>query len=239
MTKLLIDTIRDELRPGDGVLVELTYNEWDWGYVTMVTETGFMVEFWPKDGQKFQQLCPRDTVYPDDWNFPDYKGEAPKNKVSAVPSTAVAIYQNASNTSSFHPTELPDDDMYVFVYGTLKKGGRLNKALAECQFIQKDITADKKFNMFSCADRFPAVSTWKGKYHIAGEIYKITPEVLKRLDALEGVPHLYRRDTVWTKGFDKLCYIYMSSLKLENVYENEYGSKIFLDEENHAQFWVN
>lgn len=216
------------LKPGDGVMVETSYNNWDWGKIVAVHVTGYLVEIWDKAGNH-QRLCPKDTVYPDDYSWED--------TVAAIepPSTAVTIY----NYTAPAYKELPDDEMYLFTYGTLKKGGRLHKALDGCEFIGKDLTRFKKYKMFSCGDRFPAITEWKGNCAIQGEIYKINPQLLKRLDDIEGVPHLYRRDKCFAETFEKECYIYIGSFKLENTYGNEFGTHIFYDDTTKSHVWEN
>jgi gamma-glutamylaminecyclotransferase len=221
-----LDILRDELRPGDGVMVEVSYNNWEWGCISAVSNTGFLVEIWAGEGAKWTRFCERTSVYPDDYTWDDeIDAQAQAQSTAVVPTT--------------YSTYSAPDPEHLFVYGTLKRGGRLNSHLKDCEFIQEDVTKLKKYKMFSVGDRFPAVTDWKGTCAIKGEIYRVTPEVMKRLDEVEGVPHLYRRDKCYTAGFDKQCYIYISSCKIELTYGDEFGEHIYLDEALGAHVWEN
>ena len=79
----------------------------------------------------------------------------------------------------------------VFVYGTLKKGGRLNGHLDNSKFIEeKTLTGFKMYNV----GWFPGIIvTNNNEDVIHGEVYEVSPDTLNRLDMVEGVPHLYKR----------------------------------------------
>jgi gamma-glutamylcyclotransferase (GGCT)/AIG2-like uncharacterized protein YtfP len=91
---------------------------------------------------------------------------------------------------------------YVFVYGTLKRGGQLHDYLnnEEAQFITEytvpkskkyelKIPDPKKYVMIG----FPAIVTSKEGAEFKGEVYKVSDYIMSVLDMVEGVPHLYNR----------------------------------------------
>lgn len=92
--------------------------------------------------------------------------------------------------------------MYLFVYGTLKRGQRNHPLLKGAEFLDTGITAGRIYSVGS----FPALTLPKShREYVQGEIYRITPEMLPRLDRLEGVPHMYTREEqqVWGDGDDR------------------------------------
>lgn len=84
--------------------------------------------------------------------------------------------------------------MLVFVYGTLKKGYRLNRALASSEFLGTGTTFDK-FKMYNLGS-FPMVTREDEIAQVLGEIYRVSEQVLSNLDAIEGHPGFYRRTEI-------------------------------------------
>lgn len=79
----------------------------------------------------------------------------------------------------------------VFVYGTLKKGHYNHRLLEKARYIGPDVITGSMHDLGS----FPAVILAPvGPVH--GEVYEVTPEMLRRLDMLEGTPHMYQRTRV-------------------------------------------
>jgi gamma-glutamylaminecyclotransferase len=81
---------------------------------------------------------------------------------------------------------------YVFVYGTLKRGFRLNPVMEAggARFLGEAITAGK-FAMWG--RHFPYVASCRGGSQVVGELYDVSDELLARLDQIEGAPHHYQR----------------------------------------------
>jgi|TARA_A100000172_G_scaffold62027_2_gene41456 gamma-glutamylaminecyclotransferase len=81
-------------------------------------------------------------------------------------------------------------DYYVFVYGTLKKGGGLHGALAGEQSL-----GDAKLDGFGLYDLgwFPGIVEQADCKPVQGEVYRVSAEKLAELDSIEGCPSLYRR----------------------------------------------
>lgn len=131
----------------------------------------------------------------------------------------------------------PETDL-VFVYGSLKQGFQLNHLLRNAQFIGEGVTKKGKFEMFTPNDHWPAVV--QGKYRIKGEVYKVTPEIIERLDQAEGVPHLYERKLVKLKSLAPLCYFYIAGDRLANISNRlDYKSpRIVTDRRYNTQEWV-
>ncbi len=91
--------------------------------------------------------------------------------------------------------------MKIFVYGTLKRGFRNDHYLKTAQFIDSVVTADAVFRMVEYpsgqkpGSTYPALETG-GQSRISGELYTITPAILKELDILEEINIRYIRKTI-------------------------------------------
>jgi gamma-glutamylaminecyclotransferase len=84
--------------------------------------------------------------------------------------------------------------VFVFVYGTLKRGFHNHYLLADTEFIGKGVTLTK-FHVRCCG--FPVVFTAPAIAFVQGEVYNVTNKhTLAALDRLEGVPHMYTRERV-------------------------------------------
>ena len=76
------------------------------------------------------------------------------------------------------------DRSNLFVYGTLKKGGRLHSVLGDSsEFLGVFKTAEDKFDMhdYGC----PVMVLEDDSFKIKGELYKVTPECMARVTAVE------------------------------------------------------
>ena len=72
----------------------------------------------------------------------------------------------------------------LFVYGTLKKGGKLHSVLGNSsEFLGVFRTAEDKFDMhdYGC----PAMILKDNSFKIKGELYKVTPECMARVTTVE------------------------------------------------------
>ena len=100
---------------------------------------------------------------------------------------------------------------YVFVYGTLKEGHGNHSFLRNSIFIGEGATKNK-YIMFKLG--IPYVSEKYEHSHIQGEVYKVTPKIMRHIDLLEGHPNWYYRkpvDIVLEDGKEKLAYIYFNN----------------------------
>ena len=76
------------------------------------------------------------------------------------------------------------DRSNLFVYGTLKKGGRLHSVLGDSsEFLGVFKTVEDKFDMhdYGC----PVMVLEDGSFKIKGELYSVTPECMARVTAVE------------------------------------------------------
>jgi len=81
----------------------------------------------------------------------------------------------------------------LFVYGSLLAGEANHGMLAGARFLGDATTAPA----FELADLGPYPALVRGgATAVGGELYAVTAEHLRRLDAFEGHPHLYQRDAV-------------------------------------------
>jgi len=87
--------------------------------------------------------------------------------------------------------------MKVFVYGSLKRGKKLSYFLKNAKFLGEAITCDKYPMILSKSKWYPYLIEKKAKgYKIRGEVYEISPALLKKLDRLEEVPFYYYRKKI-------------------------------------------
>jgi len=100
----------------------------------------------------------------------------------------------------------------VFVYGTLKNSYGLHTVLEASECVtSEDYTLDKNFKMvYSNGERgFPFVfRVDDGGRQVRGEVYLVDDETLAQLDAVEGVPYMYKREKVpLSSGREAFMYI--------------------------------
>ncbi len=78
--------------------------------------------------------------------------------------------------------------IYVFVYGTLKRGFSLHKYLAEAKFL-----GEAKLSGYEMYDLgwYPGIKSGKGE--IYGEVYEVEPGTLAVLDEIEDEGEEYER----------------------------------------------
>lgn len=95
--------------------------------------------------------------------------------------------------------------MKLFVYGTLKAGGSNHRLLQEAfaKFLHEDYIAGMLF------DAGPWPIAIPGKNVIFGEVYEIPPNLISKLDRLEGHPNLFERREAQTEGWKDNVIVYM------------------------------
>lgn len=99
------------------------------------------------------------------------------------------------------------DDHLVFVYGSLKRGFYNNDVLRDSEFVTTTKTTRAKYNMLSVNGFFPGICH-QGQYHISGEVYRVSGDVLWAMDIIEGNGDFYQRETVSVEGVDGLVWMY-------------------------------
>lgn len=84
--------------------------------------------------------------------------------------------------------------MYLFCYGSLKKGRHNHGYLADSTFVGNFITSDA-FSLI--VSDLPFLVRRRSRLGgIRGEVYKVSPDDIRRLDALEGHPDYYQRELI-------------------------------------------
>src|SRR3990167_8313550 len=99
--------------------------------------------------------------------------------------------------------------MLIFVYGTLKKGFGNHPVLGmNARFVNTGRTCHY-YVMYDAG--FPVVMKGEKGAPITGEIYDVDQETIKRLDRLESVGYMYRRERVVLDipGWEKNTYAEM------------------------------
>jgi gamma-glutamylcyclotransferase (GGCT)/AIG2-like uncharacterized protein YtfP len=86
-------------------------------------------------------------------------------------------------------------ERYLFVYGSLKRGGRLSGILKRCTYVGNG--ALEGYDMYCVPNCwYPGIQKGtKGCGFVHGEVFKIPEAMLARLDNAENVPFLYVRNT--------------------------------------------
>jgi len=94
--------------------------------------------------------------------------------------------------------------MIVFVYGTLRKGQGNHYLMQGAEFLGEARTTPH-WKMVSLGP-FPGVIPGSGS--IVGELFKVDPPAMARLDRLEGAPRFYHRKSVTlTDGRSAIMYV--------------------------------
>ena len=103
--------------------------------------------------------------------------------------------------------------IYLFVYGTLKRGQRNHGLLNGQRFIQQARTAPI-YRLFDQGE-YPCLVKSKAGVSIEGEVYLIDEATLARVDVLEDAPKLYQRKPVALEDFDEptITYLYQQSVR--------------------------
>ncbi|WP_348720507.1 gamma-glutamylcyclotransferase family protein [uncultured Alcanivorax sp.] len=94
--------------------------------------------------------------------------------------------------------------MLVFVYGTLKRGGRNQGFLRRARFVASWQTAPA-YQLFDLGT-YPGA--WRpGTTALQGELYEVDALILAALDRLEEVPRVYRRESIQTDFGPAILYL--------------------------------
>lgn len=92
-------------------------------------------------------------------------------------------------------------EVYLFVYGSLKRGFENEHMLDRAKYISKATTV-RKFAMYtSKGGEYPYLLKDKPLNNIEGELYKIArKDLLKKIDIFEGSPDYYTRESIEIKS---------------------------------------
>ncbi len=117
---------------------------------------------------------------------------------------------------------------YLFVYGTLKRGGSRHWILEDFSFLGR--AKAKNFALYDLGP-YPAMVPEDGVVY--GEVYEVPEEILRDLDWVEGVPFLYRRELIEVVFEDGLslkawAYIYNGNVKgYPRIEDGEWRERTF------------
>ena len=107
------------------------------------------------------------------------------------------------------PPGVAADENWLFVYGTLKQGGGMDRLMVGCTPIR---SASVEGSLYDLGE-YPALVLDRGGI-VIGELWRCPAETLDRLDSYEGVPTgLFRR--VRTMAGDVECWTYVAGPALE------------------------
>jgi gamma-glutamylcyclotransferase (GGCT)/AIG2-like uncharacterized protein YtfP len=102
----------------------------------------------------------------------------------------------------------------IFVYGTLRKGECRHYFLEDSRFI--GYARVKGYLLYNLG-AYPGMVQGGGE--VVGEVYEIPESFLKKLDLVEGVPELYRRELIEVtleNGQTISAYAYIYNRKIDN-----------------------
>ena len=87
--------------------------------------------------------------------------------------------------------------MKIFVYGSLKKGKNLHFYLKNAKFLGNAVTCEKYPMVISKSGWYPYLIEKPGiGFKVKGEVYQISPKLLKILDKVEEAPFYYYRKQI-------------------------------------------
>ena len=112
----------------------------------------------------------------------------------------------------------------VFVYGSLMRKAdsirSLDKFGPDAEFVSDTVTSSKQFDMLNLG-HFPGVIDSLSGHRVAGELWRVTSDVFKQLDIIEGYPDFYTRKMVPTEhGIAWMYYL------PESLTEDQFTQKI-------------
>lgn len=102
---------------------------------------------------------------------------------------------------------MPD---HLFVYGTLKRGKAHHGLLRGSKLLGEHAT-EAVYTLFDLGG-YPGVRLG-GRQAVAGEVYRLPPGRLSRLDRFEGCPTAYRRVAITTPWGATWMYLYRGGRK--------------------------
>ena len=95
---------------------------------------------------------------------------------------------------------------FVFVYGTLQRGGRFHDAIDQKPLGRAYLDYSNQFKMVDVRGSYPALVNTTSGYSqeshdlkptvIHGEVYAVDDATMDQLDMIEGYPSLYAREVV-------------------------------------------
>src|SRR5690606_18657156 len=105
--------------------------------------------------------------------------------------------------------------MKIFVYGTLKKGHCRQHVLKNQKFIQYAETSPN-YRLYNCGS-YPGLVESDTGVSIKGELWEVDEECKELLDAIEGVPYLYKLQSILLNGVNDEVFSYFFQLNTSNL----------------------
>jgi gamma-glutamylcyclotransferase (GGCT)/AIG2-like uncharacterized protein YtfP len=93
----------------------------------------------------------------------------------------------------------PVASVRLFVYGTLKRGGRYHDELCGAPFLGEATTAPG-YELVQLGEYLALVETGKGPDSVTGELFEVPEALLASLDEFEGDAYIRRQLAVWLTG---------------------------------------
>jgi gamma-glutamylcyclotransferase (GGCT)/AIG2-like uncharacterized protein YtfP len=101
----------------------------------------------------------------------------------------------------------------LFVYGTLKRGGRLHQVMGDSQYLGDYETE----NRWTLADFGAYPGMIPGDSEVKGEMYEVSNKILSDLDWVEGAPTLFNRNDVKVRSVEGGEYEWVKTYVFTNL----------------------
>lgn len=98
----------------------------------------------------------------------------------------------------------------LFVYGTLKRGGRNDFRIAGQEFLGEATTAPR-YRVFDLGEHPGLVRDTAGGLAVRGELFAVDEECLAELDAFEDVPNWFVREPIEVEGHAEVWAYYLNT----------------------------
>lgn len=105
------------------------------------------------------------------------------------------------------------DKHFVFVYGTLRRGGvrAMPELFPGSEFVGRASVRGQLYDF----GEYPGLRLGESGLHVAGEVYEVSEEVLRKLDDIEAPAYYSRREVEVSLGDGTVkCWIYEPDLSL-------------------------
>jgi gamma-glutamylaminecyclotransferase len=99
----------------------------------------------------------------------------------------------------------------LFVYGTLKRGERNHRLLADQRLVGEATTAPK-YRVYDLGPYPGLVHDDGNGLAVKGEVYAVSECALAELDDFEGVPTLFTREPIEIDGYEEVWAYYTSAV---------------------------
>ena len=93
-----------------------------------------------------------------------------------------------------HSNRPTTEEFFLFVYGTLMRGGPRASVLASQQFLAEATTASG-YALYDLGP-YPAMVRQDGASAVHGELLAVSTSLLDELDRVEGAPEMYRLEEI-------------------------------------------